>query len=195
MISIWSVPDLHPIMETFTEIPKDLLLGLRFSADAVFSAPVLVDDDVPDVAAPGALGDAAAPTATVSKARPMYGTCRLSELTALRRPLSRWAGSQGSSRSAKAPRGTLFVAAVLADPCEAAVVGAGVLMEWALSPGGQQGAACQSAQVAHDSPIVSIAFGPYDNGPVITADRRGVFRVWDCCPRRGSRFKANRKIS
>jgi len=53
-------------------------------------------------------------------------------------------------------------------------------MEWSL--GGPK-PACQGMQVAHDSPIISLAYGPYDNGPLITADARGLFRVWDYTPR------------
>merc|ERR1712167_505809 len=32
-ISIWSVPDLQPIMEIFAEIPRDLLLGFKCSGN------------------------------------------------------------------------------------------------------------------------------------------------------------------
>lgn len=172
MISVWSVPDLQPIMETFAEIPRDLFFNK--SSGSVVPAQRVADGS-PDISAPRAVG--------ASQAKAKSDAYQLSELTALRRPLSRWAGSQGSTRSAKAPKGTLFVAAVLADDCEAAGVGAGVLMEWAMAATGDARAICQSAQVAHDSPIISIAYGPYDNGPVITADMRGVFRVWDCVPR------------
>lgn len=174
-ISIWSVPDLNLVLNKVVEIPEELLLGLKFDMSAVTSAPSLLNEEGPDIAAPNAVGDSEASQKAVAK----RGTCQFASLTALRRPLSRWAGSQGSSRSAKAPKGTLFVAAALADQCEVAGAGAGVLMEWAL---GDQ-VVCQSAQVAHDSPIVNIAYGPYDNGPVITADMRGTFRVWDCVPK------------
>lgn len=104
---------------------------------------------------------------------------RLAELTAVRRPVSRWSGSQGSTRNATMPKGMLFVAGSLADGQEVAGAGAGVLMEWSLGPK----PACQGVQVAHDSPIISLAYGPYDNGPLITADARGLFRVWDSTPR------------
>lgn len=104
---------------------------------------------------------------------------RLAELTAVRRPVSRWSGSQGSTRNATTPKGIMFVAGSLADGQEVAGAGAGVLMEWSLGPK----PACQGVQVAHDSPIISLAYGPYDNGPLITADARGVFRVWDYTPR------------
>lgn len=180
-ICIWSVPELQPIMETVVSIPKDILIGGRNLVDAMMTAPI-VEQDAPQVASPTAVGDRGCTEASVAMTS-MNGTVQLSALTALRRPLSRWAGSQGSSRSAKAPKGTLFVAAVLAEECEVAGAGAGVLMEWALGASGDKQAVCQSAQVAHDSPIVSIAYGPYDNGPVITVDTRGIFRVWDCVPR------------
>lgn len=183
-ICIWSVPDLQLIMECVAEVPKHLL-GLDSipfpEPSSVVSAPA-DDECAPDVAAPSAVGDSDT-SSPKAKPEPSSGTCSLSALTALRRPLSRWAGSQGSSRSAKAPKGTLFIAGVLAEQCDAAGVGAGILMEYALAPSGEKGAICQSAQIAHDCPIAAIAYGPYDNGPVITADVRGVFRVWDCCPR------------
>ncbi|CAE8701898.1 unnamed protein product, partial [Polarella glacialis] len=85
----------------------------------------------------------------------------------------------GSARNSGVPRGMLFVAGTVAAGQEVAGEGAAVLMEWSLSikP------TCQNAIVAHDSPIVAIAYGPYDNGPLITADTNGVCRVWDFTPR------------
>ncbi|CAK0828762.1 unnamed protein product, partial [Prorocentrum cordatum] len=118
---------------------------------------------------------AAFPTSLAAAPRPF----QLAELTAVRRPVSRWSGSQGSARSAALPKGMLFVAGSLADGQEVAGAGAGVLMEWSLGPK----PACQGAQVAHDAPIVALAYGPYDNGPLLTADARGLFRVWDYTPR------------
>jgi len=108
--------------------------------------------------------------------------CRLAQLTAVRRPASRWSGAQGSARNSGTPRGMLFVAGTVAekqDSSPVAPAGSGVLMEWAL------GATpfCQSAQVAHDAPIAALAYGPYDNGPLITADAWGSFRIWDYTPR------------
>lgn len=101
---------------------------------------------------------------------------QLAELSLLRRPCSRWTGMPGVARTggSGAPRGFLYAAGVLGEASEVAGAGAGVLMEWQL---GEQ-ARCRSAQVAHDSPIVLLSHGPYDNGPVVTADARGVFRVW-----------------
>jgi len=43
--------------------------------------------------------------------------------------------------------------------------------------------ACKSVQIAHESKIAAIAYGPYDNGPLVTADMHGIFRVWDFTPR------------
>mmetsp|Transcript_30466 Transcript_30466/g.71622 ORF Transcript_30466/g.71622 Transcript_30466/m.71622 type:complete len:98 (-) Transcript_30466:15-308(-) len=37
--------------------------------------------------------------------------------------------------------------------------------------------------MAHALPIVTMAYGPCDNGPLITADMRGLCRIWDCTPR------------
>lgn len=105
--------------------------------------------------------------------------CKLVQLTAVRRPTSRWSGAQGSTRHSGAPRGTLYVAGITADGRDVAGGGAAVLMEWSL--GAQP--TLQSAQVAHDTAIVVLAYGPYDNGPLVTGDTRGIFRVWDCTPR------------
>lgn len=163
-ICVWAVPDLAQVISVQADLPKDLFPGLSRSASLASDGKKKGADMVQAL------------PALASSPRP---ACRLSGLTALRRPLSRWAGSQGSSRSAKAPKGTLFVAGVFAENCEVAGEGAGVLMELSLG----EKPVCQTAQIAHDSPIVSLAYGPYDNGPLITADTRGVFRVWDCVPR------------
>ena len=32
----------------------------------------------------------------------------------------------------------------------------------------------------------TMAYGPCDNGPLITADMRGLCRIWDCTPRPGN---------
>lgn len=95
------------------------------------------------------------------------GHNRLARLTHLRLPLSRWAGSQGSTRTGKVPKGSIFVAGVMDD-------GAGVLMHWMLS----EERACKSAQIAHESPIVALVYGPYDNGPLTTMDAHCTCRVW-----------------
>lgn len=105
--------------------------------------------------------------------------CHLSQVSAVRRPISRWSGGQGSARHPEFPRGMLFVAGILADGHEVACGGSAVLMEWALGPT----PVCHGAHIAHGSPIVAIAYGPYDNGPLITADASGVFRIWDYAPR------------
>lgn len=174
-ISIWSVPSLMQVAVVSVEIPKDILYGLKYDTNVPVAACPIAEEEVPNVALPSSAGSA---VSSKSKA-----VCGISSLTALRRPLSRWAGSQGSKHGNQAPKGMLYVAGVLAETCEVAGSGAGVLMEWSLSNGEDGVAHCQSAQIAHDVPIVSIGYGPYDNGPVITADARGVFRVWDTVPR------------
>lgn len=177
-ISIWSLPALMQVAVVSVEIPKDILYGLRYDANVPVAACPIAEDEVPDVVPPSSVS-------SLSKAQPRSSNAfAFSRLTALKRPLSRWAGSQGSSRNPKqVPKGMLYIAGVLAETCEVAGSGAGILMEWSLSSTDDGIAHCQSAQVAHDSPIVAIGYGPYDNGPIITADERGVFRVWDTVPR------------
>lgn len=115
---------------------------------------------------------------------------RLVRLSHIRRPLSRWAGWQGSSRGPKAPRGWLFVAGVLGDvsasqsSSSSAQSGLGVLVECSLG----EKPSCHHAQVVHESPIAAMAYGPYDNGPLVTADAKGVFRVWELQLGKGLRF-------
>lgn len=104
---------------------------------------------------------------------------RLSRLTAVRRPTSRWSAAQGTARGTNMPRGLLFVAGVVADGQEGVAEGSGVLMEWSLGAEPH----CHCSQMAHDTPVVVLAHGPYDNGPVVTADAQGLFRVWDYTPR------------
>lgn len=106
-------------------------------------------------------------------------SCRLREVSAVQRPTSRWSGVQAATRNSSTPRGMLFVAGVVAEGQEIASEGAAVLMEWSMGtkPG------CQFVQIAHDTPIVSLAYGPFDNGPLITADTQGIFRVWEYTPR------------
>lgn len=104
---------------------------------------------------------------------------RLTRLTAVRRPTSRWSAAQGTARGTNMPRGLLFVAGVVADGQEGVPEGSGVLMEWSLGAEPH----CHCSQMAHDTPIVVLAHGPYDNGPVVTADAKGLFRVWDYTPR------------
>lgn len=194
-ISVWSVPNLAPVFEIVADV-FPFLTGLDVARKAVFDPARLPDnDDNDDDKAKDSTQKGAAGDQDSCKAKPLSSVNQVAALTALIRPLSRWAGSQGASRSADAPRGTLFVAATLADSkalapacmplhqadTYAAVgTGAGVIMEWSM---GHKKAICTSAHVAHDSPIVSIAYGPYDNGPVITADRLGIFRVWDIVPK------------
>lgn len=176
-VCVWSVPDLSGILAVPVEIPQAILASLS-------------------TACPGPEGFSAARAKEASDILPVNETepvpvmdffpeedlapQTLLRVTALRRPLSRWAGSQNNARSLK-PRGTLYAAGVLALGAKRGTsnTGSGVLMEWSLGPQPR----CQNALVAHDSPITCLVFGPYDNGPLVTADATGIFRVWDCVPR------------
>merc|ERR1712135_165762 len=37
---------------------------------------------------------------------------------------------------------------------------------------------CKTAQIAHNSPIMAMVYGPYDNGPLVTVDACSVCRIW-----------------
>jgi len=163
-IRIWSVPDLKPVLAIPVELPKDIIANLLEGQTVV--------DDVkgPDMAFPSA-------TTPEDEGNEKKIETPLKALTALKRPVSRWVGSQGSSRNSDTPKGVLYVAGVLAT---GAGKGSGVLMEWSVGP---LKPLCRSAQIAHDMPIVCLAYGPYDNGPLMTADARGCFRIWDVTPR------------
>lgn len=165
-ICAWALPDLSPVLVIPCDIPEDLLVGLTSSQQTKAEAMQATTAEASTPAAPSS----------------QY--CRLARVNLLRRPLSRWAGWQGSSRGPKAPRGSLFAAGVMREGCEVAGAGAGVLMEWTLGEKPQ----CQSVQIAHDSPIVALVYGPYDNGPLISADGKGVFRVWEFLLERGLCF-------
>jgi len=68
--------------------------------------------------------------------------------------------------------GALYVIGVIED------LGTSVLMEWHLGSRPY----CHLAVIAHDLPISMLAYGPYDNGPLLTADACGICRIWDCVP-------------
>jgi len=159
-VEVWSLPDLKPVLSI---VADDLQTSLSPSGSMNFMFP--------------ADGPAAQPLGISRTSTSGKMSCQLSRFTAVRRPASRWSG--GSSRTSGNPRGMLFVAGAVAKGQDLAGEDAAVLMEWSLSGT----PACQSAIVAHDCPIVYIAYGPYDNGPVVTADCRGLCRVWDCTPR------------
>lgn len=157
-VEVWSLPDLKPVLSI---VADDLQTCLSPNSSLTFMFP---PDGQP-------INLASSPTDAGKM------SCKLSRFTAVRRPASRWSG--GSSRTSGNPRGMLFVAGALARGQDLAGEDAAVLMEWSLSGT----PVCQSAIVAHDCPIVCIAYGPYDNGPVVTADCKGLCRVWDCTPR------------
>mmetsp|Transcript_23501 Transcript_23501/g.65842 ORF Transcript_23501/g.65842 Transcript_23501/m.65842 type:complete len:461 (-) Transcript_23501:525-1907(-) len=166
-IGVWSLPDLQPVLTIPVEIPESMLQGL---IPLVGREPRGEDTQ--------ALGRLASQSQPSSRNE---DTGRIARVNLLRRPLSRWAGWQGSGRHSSVPRGSLFAAAVLGENCEVAGPGAAVLMEWSL--GGKP--ACQSVEIAHDTPIVALVYGPYDNGPLISVDMKGVFRVWETMLDRG----------
>jgi len=172
-ICAWTLPELSPVLSIAADIPGELVTGTGPGRPTL--PRVEADEHTEQAASTESTGSAVLHVQNAPQ-------CRLERINLLRRPLSRWAGWQGSAKGGtKAPRGSLFVAAVLGSGCEIAGAGAGILMEWTLG----DTAVCQNAQIAHDSPIVSLVYGPYDNGPLITADAKGVFRVWESMLERG----------
>lgn len=165
-ICIWMLPDLSQMVSIPVDIPDGLLPKIMFSGLAAMTARG-GQDAPPSLPPPPLRGPIESPRWGSSE----NGT-RLARVNLIRRPLSRWSGWQGSTRGPKAPRGSLYAAGVMCEGRDMA--GAGVLMEWTLG----EKPSCQSAQIAHDTPIVSLVHGPYDNGPIITADAKGVFRIW-----------------
>mmetsp|Transcript_89122 Transcript_89122/g.232402 ORF Transcript_89122/g.232402 Transcript_89122/m.232402 type:complete len:514 (+) Transcript_89122:105-1646(+) len=181
-VCIWSLPELTQVLSLPIDLTEDLLNGLTPPLPPPQALVLATTHQVAAATAATAAETVAAP------AGPAVGPLqsRIARVNLVRRPLSRWAGSPGITTKGglpgrKTPRGCLFVAAILGGGCEVAGLGAGVLTEWNL--GDRPG--LTGVQIAHDTPIVSLVYGPYDNGPLITADMRGVFRVWEFSLDRG----------
>jgi len=167
-VCVWALPDLTPVLNVPIDIPIDFMGGL------VSPSSVEEPARIPTMPAPASVPDLDSKSSQ----------SRLARLSLIRRPLSRWAGWQGSSRGPKMPRGVIFVAGVLGNVSDIAGEGAGVLMEWSLG----EKPSCKNVQIAHESPIELLIYGPYDNGPLVTADAKGVFRVWEFQLEKGLRF-------
>jgi len=164
-LCVWSLPGLGLVYSVPIDIPADILVNSLHSSDA----------DAPSLPMPRRQISSSSSPASGKQGSPRgAGVGRIGELSLIRRPLSRWAGWQGSSRGPKVARGIIIVAGILSANCEVCP-GSSVLMEWCLG----ESPACRSAQVAHETPIINMVYGPYDNGPLVTVDTRGVFRVWD----------------
>lgn len=180
-VCVWSIPDLSLALAVPVDIPAELFWPLP---ECIAPQPQPARQAPPRSAARRSRSQSPSPSGSMSPRRFSERISPIAQLGLIRRPLSRWAGWQGSNRGPKAPRGVIFVAGVLADGHGIAGPGAGVLMEWTLcSP-----PTCKSAQIAHDSPIIALVHGPYDNGPLVTADAKGIFRVWECLLDKGLRF-------
>jgi len=160
-IATWTLPDLMPALKIVAHLPKELVVASCLEhLERLAPSPVIK-------CGPQA-GDPAEPTPSIaSEALPS----QFERLTAVRRPQSRWAGSRG-----KEPSGAVYVAGVLKETMpHAPFAGAGVLTEWLLG----EKVLCQSVRIAHETPIVTLAYGPYDNGPLVTCDAYGEFCIWD----------------
>lgn len=176
-VCIWQLPELMPqVLSLPIDLHEELLNSLQPRLQPLPSTgPRLEMPTSKDCDATGAAG---------IRANALTPRSPIARVNLLRRPLSRWAGAPNVSKGAQPvqlPRGCLFVAAIVGAGCEVAGPGAGLLMEWTLG----EHPNLHSLQVAHDSPIVSMTYGPYDNGPIITADTRGTFRVWEFSLDRG----------
>lgn len=95
------------------------------------------------------------------------GDFHIRSLTGVLRPSSRWGLSRGHNRGTKSPCGLLCVTG-MSKRAE------GLLMTWNLSS-----RVCLHCVRAHDGLITALAFGPYDNGPVLTGGEDMCIRVWD----------------
>lgn len=166
-ISAWSLPDLTLKLVVPVDLSQEAVVRMLLSAQlpAVQQEPFLSarSNDPPQDGIPN---------------------LRLARVNLFLRPPSRWAGCPGTTRGPRAPRGSLFVAGVLNDEASVAGAGAGVLMEWNLAGKpdkltGTQQPCCRSMQIAHESAIVDLVYGPYDNGPLVSCCASGMFRIWE----------------
>eukprot|EP00928_Gymnodinium_smaydae_P070711 TRINITY_DN54493_c0_g1_i1.p1 TRINITY_DN54493_c0_g1~~TRINITY_DN54493_c0_g1_i1.p1 ORF type:complete len:462 (-),score=56.24 TRINITY_DN54493_c0_g1_i1:136-1521(-) len=175
-VRVWSLPQFGLVHDFVVQIPLKQLQNL---------SPLCAGGTFLDSTG-AASAKVSLPPAHAVVSRPEEDTSEVKNslecITHIRRPVSRWAGWVGSARRAGRPHGVLFVAGVL-DSTDL-FGGCGVLMEYTL---GDQ-PTCKSSRVAHATPIVMLSYGPYDNGPVITACAQGFFKVWDCSSLRGLHF-------
>mmetsp|Transcript_22862 Transcript_22862/g.50157 ORF Transcript_22862/g.50157 Transcript_22862/m.50157 type:complete len:416 (-) Transcript_22862:79-1326(-) len=96
-----------------------------------------------------------AATPGLGKMRALLGVCR---------PASRWAAV--ASQKTPAAQGFIFVSAWSEQ-------GEGLLMEWTLGT-----PKCRSLVRAHAAKVNCMAYGPYDNGPILSTGADGHIRVW-----------------
>lgn len=160
-VRVWRLPDLSSVLDVPMEIPMELLSVPQY--DLWRS-----DSGSPRHSSPPRSPPCYDPPRPPSSRSPSMHLA----VTVLRRPQSRWAASRADRTT-----GVLYVAGLLQGNGPGS--GCGALCEWSL--GGR--VRCQIAQVAHEAPIVALVYGPYDNGPLITANALGVFRIWNIVPR------------
>lgn len=102
------------------------------------------------------------------EAAPATREFRIAGLGPLVRPSSRWGLCQVTrGRGAVKPQGFLFAAAWSEES-------QGIVMKWDL---GQH--RCVQCVRGHCGHITAMVFGPYDNGPLITAGEDGCVRLWE----------------
>lgn len=168
-VRIWSIPDLRPVMTLSAELPSSgqfLAPPCSPSSESKSRASVEVTAKV-EWKCSCLPGDSAVIR--------LDQTPQLSRLTGVQRPTSRWTGAQPSEkvRQGAKPRGSLYITGDLA------MGGGSVVMAWSLGASPE----CHTLEVVPEAEISTIAYGPYDNGPLITTGRSGIVRVWDFVPK------------
>lgn len=161
-VRVWRLPDLSSVLAVPMEIPIEMLSAPQYD-------PWRSDCNSPRRSSPPHSPRSCydPPRSPSSRSSSMHLA-----VTVLRRPQSRWAASRADRTT-----GVLYAAGLLQGNGPGS--GCGALCEWSLG----SNVRCQIAQVAHEAPIVALVYGPYDNGPLITANALGVFRIWNIVPR------------
>mmetsp|Transcript_30942 Transcript_30942/g.65602 ORF Transcript_30942/g.65602 Transcript_30942/m.65602 type:complete len:543 (+) Transcript_30942:124-1752(+) len=174
VVCVWLVSSLLQILKLPMHIPEQVVTNLKPPPQPY--APAV------SLSLAGPVLEAVSPTRSNSSSTSFDDPSPIfARINLIKRPQTRWSGVASAHKKGliqkKTAYGTLFVAAILGPAGATGSVGpgAGILMEWSLG----EHPRLRSIHTAHESPIVAMSFGPYDNGPLVTADLRGSFRVWE----------------
>jgi len=183
-VKVWSVPDLQLVMRVSAQWEPPSSVGQPTEPPSPSSPPRLPHSLASPPQSPPAscvIEPLAVRLEGAAAAFPL-GSLQLVELVHIQRPMSRWSGVQASEkvRNGAPPKGMLFVSGIVVDTTSKSPARstASVLMVWSLG----KTPTCHSMEIVHDAPLVATSYGPYDNGPVVTADRSGITKVWDFSP-------------